>query len=779
VTNLFSSTVTPVDTAINTAGTPIEVGDHPEGVAITPDAKTAYVTNFFSNTVSPIDTATNAAGTPIEVDSGPLGIAITPDGRTAYVTNFGSAQVTPIDTATNTAGTPIEVGGGPRAIAITPDGKTAYVTSSFSNSVTPIDTATNTAGTAIPVGSLPIGIAITPDGRTAYVTNARSNSVTPIDTGTNTAGPAITVGEFPIAVAITPDGKTAYVVNSGSHTVTPIDTAANVPGMEIPVGSFPEGIAITPDGKTAYVTSTDSNSVTPVDTATNTAGTGIPVSAPTGIAVTPDQAPVAHLSGLVGTVGLQSGFDASASTVAFGTIASYAWNFGDGTTTTTTTPTTTHRYTSPGSYTASVTVTSSGGTSTTQVFTGQTVSRNGGPQATAAATFVVTQPTLRYFPLTPYRVLDTRIGQGSPQTGPLGPGQTLNVQVTGVPGPAGQVVPPGAAAVVMNVTVAEPTAPSFLTVWPQGAPQPTASNLNFVAGDIRPNLAQVALGSTGRVSIFNHFGTTQVIADVQGYFAPAPVEELAKGLFNPLTPARLFDTRNGTGAPQAKLGPGRSLDLQVTGRGGVPATGVEAVVLNVTVTNPTCPAPFSASCSFLTIWPTGAPRPVASNLNFGTGETVANRVIVPVNAAGKVSIFNHFGSTDVVADVGGWFTDGTDPAATGDYYTPINPTRILDTRNSTPVGSAQTINLSIPFRGATAAVANVTVTNTTEPSFLTVYPAGELRPLASDINWSAGQTIANLVETKLGAGGVWSIFNHFGSTDVIADVGGFYQPAQR
>ena len=96
--------------------------------ALAASARTAYVTNFISNSVIPIDTATNTAGTPIPIGDSPEGIAITPDGTTAYVANADAGTVTPIDTATNTAGTPITVGGNPFGIAITPDGTTVYVT---------------------------------------------------------------------------------------------------------------------------------------------------------------------------------------------------------------------------------------------------------------------------------------------------------------------------------------------------------------------------------------------------------------------------------------------------------------------------------------------------------------------------------------------------------------------------------------------------------------------------------------------------------------------------
>src|ERR1019366_1816311 len=94
------------DPATNTAGPPIPVGSYPEGIAITPDGKTAYVANYISDTVTPIATATNTAGPPITTGNTPQGIAITPDGKTAYVANNSSGTVTPIATATNTAGPP-------------------------------------------------------------------------------------------------------------------------------------------------------------------------------------------------------------------------------------------------------------------------------------------------------------------------------------------------------------------------------------------------------------------------------------------------------------------------------------------------------------------------------------------------------------------------------------------------------------------------------------------------------------------------------------------------
>ena len=118
--------------------------------------------------------------------------------------------------------------------------------------------------------------------------------------------------------------------------------------------------------------------------------------------------------------------------------------------------------------------------------------------------------------------------------------------------------------------------------------------------------------------------------------------------YSALTPARILDTRSANGAPAARLGADAALDLQVTGRGGVPAGGVSAVVMNVTVTEPSAP-------SYLTVWPAGQTRPTASNLNFVAGQTVPNLVVAKVGAGGRVSFYNAGGSTHVVADVVGWF----------------------------------------------------------------------------------------------------------------------------
>lgn len=397
VVNTTNNTVTPFDTSTNTAGTPIAVGNMPEGIAITPNGSTAYVTNYADGTVTPINTATNTAGPPIAVGTHPYGIAITPNGTTAYVTNITNVgTVTPIDIATNTVGTPIPAGAGPAGIAITPNGTTAYVVDSAGAAVTPINTSTNTAGTPIEGFGNVYNIAITPNGATAYVANRDQSTVTALNTSTNTIGNTIPVGWVPGGVAVAPNGSTAYVTTSlhvvtpqdiTNASLTPINTATDATGTPITLAAdSPTDIAITPDGATAYVIG---DGVFPVNLVTGTAGSPLAVPASSAIAITPDQAPVAQLAVAPGEVGQPTDFDASASTVAVGTITKYAWNFGDGSTATTSASTTTHTYAAAGPYTATVTETDSAGTSTTQVFTGRTMSNNGGPSAVASQNFTV------------------------------------------------------------------------------------------------------------------------------------------------------------------------------------------------------------------------------------------------------------------------------------------------------------------------------------------------------------------------------------------------------
>ena len=265
---------------------------------------------------------------------------------------------------------------------MSPNGKTLYVSNYTGNSVVPVTLATGTVGTPIAVGRNPDALAITPNGQTLYAANFGAASVTPIATATNTPGPPITVGGQPFGLAMSPSGQTLYATSYGAQNVTPIAVATNTAGTPIAAGSRPFGVAVTPDGQTAYVTNYQSNVVTPFATATGTVGNPIYAeNNPRGIVVAPDQAPVAAFTATPGVAGRATRFDASSSTAPGAAIVRYHWSFGDGTSSSRTTPTVSHVYATSGTYPVTLTLTDADGTSTKRVFTGQTMSLNGGPSA--------------------------------------------------------------------------------------------------------------------------------------------------------------------------------------------------------------------------------------------------------------------------------------------------------------------------------------------------------------------------------------------------------------
>ncbi|MGE0304812.1 MAG: RCC1 domain-containing protein [Acidimicrobiia bacterium] len=388
-------------------------------------------------------------------------------------------------------------------------------------------------------------------------------------------------------------------------------------------------------------------------------------------------------------------------------------------------------------------------------------------------------PATRYHPLVPARLLDTRFA-GTTVDGvgtrgfQLGPGMVIDVPVLG----RGGVPSTGVSAVAVNVTVTKPTAGSVLTVWPTGSAMPGASNLNFSVGQTTPNLVVAKIGTGGRISIYNLYGTTDVIVDVAGFFPAADP-------FVPLVPARVLDTRpgaptvDGLGVRGSRLGADETLELTVMGRGGVPSTGVDAVVLNVTAAN-------VSEASYLTVWPTGVARPTASSVNMRRGDTVPNLVIAKVGERGSVSVYNYAGATDVVADVQGYFP-------TGGSFVPLTPSRILETRpggfvvaggtnTGRPISPMETFDIpvvgigGVPTANVSAVVLNVTGISPSIPTYLNVWPTGAPRPGSSNLNvTSPSQISANLVIVKVGAAGFASIYNDSGRVDLVADVVGYFR----
>lgn len=377
----------------------------------------------------------------------------------------------------------------------------------------------------------------------------------------------------------------------------------------------------------------------------------------------------------------------------------------------------------------------------------------------SATTGTVVPGTNRFVPLSPARILDTRIGVGA--NAAIVPAQgEVALRVAG----EGGVPDTGVTAVVMNVTVTEAAGPGFVTAYPSGGTRPLASNLNVErAGQTIPNLVTVAVGADGMVNLFTS-NATHLIADVAGYYEVAPVA-VAAGRFVPVDPARVLDTRlDAAGA----IGTGEAREVTVAGLGGVPAAGAAAVVLNVTATE-------ASAAGYLTVFPTGDTRPTVSNLNVGPGQTIANQVVVPIGSAGKVSIFA-FARAHVIVDVAGWITDAAQPELFSGLLVPVSPTRLLDTRSSGKVSagaSATVVVTGLPAAPA-AVVLNVTATEATGAGYVTAHPAATTVPLASNLNVErAGQTIPNHVVVRTGTGGNVSLFSQSG-THLVADLAGWY-----
>ncbi|GAA2142687.1 hypothetical protein GCM10009760_28100 [Kitasatospora kazusensis] len=392
-----------------------------------------------------------------------------------------------------------------------------------------------------------------------------------------------------------------------------------------------------------------------------------------------------------------------------------------------------HNYAKPGGYTVTATVTD-----------------ESGAKATVTSTVNALYAPMGYTAVTPYRVLDTRSPK-APNTGTrLGQGQSMEVNPY-LAFPAGMPHPD---AVVVNVTAVGGDKDSYLTVYPSGPKVPATSNVNFKAGQNISNLVTVPLGDWERLSVFNRFGNVDVVMDVVGFYQSSP----GNG-FDATAPSRLLDTRT----TKNTLGPDSSISIQVAGVNGVPGYAT-AAVLNLTATG-------SDTGGFLTAYPSGTPRPGTSNVNFGARQTVPNQVIVPIGADGKVTLYNHTGHTDVIADVFGSYSPNADS-----FFTPVAPTRLVDTRTakSTLGPDGKLVVPTGAPAGTSAAVLNVTSTGSTTGGYLTVWADGTTKPGTSNLNFTAGQTVPNHVTTPVAENGGIDIYNHTGNTDVVADLFGYF-----
>jgi hypothetical protein len=219
-------------------------------------------------------------------------------------------------------------------------------------------------------------------------------------------------------------------------------------------------------------------------------------------------------------------------------------------------------------------------------------------------------------------------------------------------------LPAQASAVALNVTAISPAADGYLTAFGTGSNRPGSSNLDFHPGFNTANLTVIPVAADDTVQLYNgSSGTVQLVADLSGYYLAGAATQ--SGMFTAVPIFRLLDTRSGFGGDRSALPGGGTISLQITGRAGVPTTGVTAAVVNVTAISPT-------SAGYLTSYPSFTAQAHVSDLDFAASRSVAALEVVPVGADGNVYIHNGgIGTVQLVADVAGYYTGISTPASFG------------------------------------------------------------------------------------------------------------------
>ncbi len=410
-------------------------------------------------------------------------------------------------------------------------------------------------------------------------------------------------------------------------------------------------------------------------------------------------------------------------------------------------------------------------------------------------TLAISGGGLQYYPLPfPVRLLDTRPDPFTscvPSSDPLTGGGVLTLPTVG--NCNGLTIPASAQAVVGNATVVNfQSGGGFITLFPSDAAQPNASNLNFTANHIVPNSFTVGLGGDGAIKIFTS-ASTNFIVDITGYYAPPG----AGGLyFHPLpAPVRLLDTRPDPAFPSCfasntPLVGGGTLTLPVFGNCNgltIPASA-KALVGNATVVN------FQSGGGFITLFPSDATLPNASNLNFTAAHIVPNSFVVGVSASGSFNIFTS-ATTNFIVDIAGYFSDqAVDANGQGLLFYPLPaPARWLDTRPdpfvscipaSTPLGAGNifTLQAQLTCEGQTipanakSVLGNATVVNfQSGGGFVTLFPSDATLPNASNLNFTASHIVPNSFVVGLSPDGAFKIFTS-GATNFIIDLSGYFAP---
>jgi hypothetical protein len=376
---------------------------------------------------------------------------------------------------------------------------------------------------------------------------------------------------------------------------------------------------------------------------------------------------------------------------------------------------------------------------------------------------------LRFIPITPCRVADTRLGD-SPFGGPAiaGPASRDFVIPAGACG-----IPSTAQAYSLNVTVLPFVSLGYLAIWPSGQPQPVVSLLNSLDGRIKSNATIVPAGAGGAISVFAT-DKTHVFLDINGYFVSG--SDPAGLAFYPVTPCRIADTRlaNGPLGGPALIGSISRPFPVLSAACGIPASA-RAYSLNFTAIP-------RGSLGFLSTWPSGLPKPLVSTLNVPTGTIDANAVIVPTGAGGSIDVFVT-DNADLVIDVNGYFA----PAGEGGLYLyNVTPCRVYDSRlpfsssgtDAPPITGLMSVQANssacnVP-QSAMALVLNATVLPVRSFGYLALWPQGQAQPLVSTLNAIDGAFTSNMALVPATHGSISMFLEN--TAHILLDISGYFAP---
>ena len=702
----------------------VPTGSTPVAVAVNAITNRIFAVNQGSNNVTVIDGVSDATTT-VAVGVSPAALAVNPVTNRIYVANQGgSAAVTVIDGATYSTASIVTGQITPIAIAVNSVSNRIYVANQNSNTVTVIDGASNAVIATVPVGFHPRSVAVNSITNKIYVANISDATVTVIDGKSNATSSVYVAAADPYALVVNPQTNRIYVADLGD-VVSVIDGASNALIASVPVGIYPCAIAVNPVTDKVYVSNFGDGTVTVIDGASN-AATQVAVGvAPGPIAIASITNKI-YVTSFYGSVVMLDGVDDSIA----GSI-------------------------NVGHYPDAVAIDAQSNT----IYVANQQSYSVSVIAGGAS-----RP-LQFVPVTPCRVADTRNPNGPFGGPPISGGATRDFAIPS----SACGVPAAAQAYSLNIAVVPSGPLGYLTVWPAGMEQPIVATLNSYDGRVKSNAAIVPAGVGGAISIYAT-NTTNVVLDINGYFAPASASTLA---FYPLTPCRVADTRNPAGdlgGPYLKgLAPGRAFPILEATACAIPSKA-QAYSLNFTAVP-------HGPLGYLTVWPTGRDQPVVATLNAPTGTVTANAAIATAGQGGNISVFAT-NDTDLVIDINGYFAP-LGPGGMALY--PVTPCRVLDTRLTGGLFTGQ-LNPPVNVVGAPCGVSsaarafvlNAVVVPKGFFGYLTLWPDGASQPVVATLNAYDGAVTSNMAIVPTTNGRIDAFATH--PTQLILDSFSYFGP---